>query len=68
MSIAEILAELPQLSPEARAEVQAKLDELARASRNEPRAAHIVTPRLADPHQARDFRKQVTELSSDAAV
>ncbi|MGB7158559.1 MAG: hypothetical protein WBD40_10870 [Tepidisphaeraceae bacterium] len=69
MSKAEILAELPRLSPEDRAEVQAKLDELARsASRESSRAARIATPRLADPRQAADFRKQVTELRSDAAV
>jgi putative addiction module component (TIGR02574 family) len=32
MSKAEIIAELPRLSPEERAEVQAKLDELAAAA------------------------------------
>jgi hypothetical protein len=68
MSVTEILAELSRLSPEDRAEVQAKLDELARASVVQPRPARIVTPRLADPRQAKDFRKQVTELGSDAAV
>jgi len=30
--------------------------------------ARIHTPRLADPKQAADFRKQVLELTSDAAV
>ena len=68
MSISESLAELPRLSPEDRAEVQAKLDELARAAHATPRPARIVTPRLADPRQAKHFRKQVTELSKDAAV
>ena len=69
MSKAEILAELPRLSPEDRAEVQARLDELSRdAAGNASRGARIVTPRLADPRQAKDFRKQITELRSDAAL
>jgi hypothetical protein len=68
MSISEILAELPRLSPEDRAEVQAKLDDLGRAADAAPRPARIVTPRLADPRQAKNFPRQVTELSEDAAV
>lgn len=70
MSKTEILAELHRLTPEERAEIQARLDELDRgvsqpASRS---AARIVTPRLADPRRAKDFRKQVVELGPNAAL
>ena len=61
MSKAEIIAELPRLSAEERAEVQAKLDELAvdRAAR---RPARVRSPRLADPKQASDFRKRIVPI------
>ena len=73
MGKTEILAELPQLSPEDRVEIRARLDELARDARagaapERSRDAHVVTPRLADPGRAGDFRKHVTELGGDAAV
>ena len=58
-----------RLSPEDRDEVRAKLDELARESaRDAARGARIATPRLADPRQAADFRKHVTELGADATL
>ena len=69
MSKTEILAELPRLTPEERAEVQAKLDELARdRALNSAPTARVATPRLANPRQAADFSKQVTELRTDAAL
>ncbi len=74
MSKAEIIAQLPHLNAEDRAEVRAKLDELAGAGNashdlGAPRAtSHIRTPRLADPRQAAAFRKQVVELPADAAL
>jgi hypothetical protein len=74
MSTAEILDQLPRLSPEERKQVQAKLDELAGCApqnggkSNDPghRSAHIRSPRLADSIRCRDFRKQIVELSRDA--
>ena len=83
MGKAEIIAQLPVLSPQDLAEVRSKLDELAAAgaaaapvggpsgdaSAHAPsRPARVESPRLADPGLARDFRKQVTELAPDAAV
>jgi len=70
MSKTEILAELPRLTVAERAEIQAKLDELARNGSGQATrsAARLVTPRLADPRRAKDFRKQVMELGRDAAL
>jgi hypothetical protein len=74
MSKAEIIAQLPHLSAEDRAEVRAKLDELAGAGNGSHDLAtsratsHIRTPRHADPRQAAAFRKQVVELPADAAL
>jgi hypothetical protein len=71
MSKTEILAELPRLAAAERAEIQAKLDELARQASHAPLGATsptIATPRLADPRQVADFRKRVKELESDAAL
>ena len=67
MSKAEILAQLPHLSAQQRAEVQAKLDELAgnawqdrgELSDADKRTARIRSPRVADPRQIRDFMKQI---------
>ena len=30
--------------------------------------AHVISPRLANPDQAKDFRKQVVEVSQDASL
>ena len=68
MSPAEILAQLPRLTAEERAEVQAKLDELSRDHALAPPTARVATPRLADPRQMADFQKRVTELRTDAAL
>lgn len=80
MGKAEIIAQLPVLSPQDLADVRSKLDELAAAaapvtqpsgdaSGDAPlRPARIATPRLADPRQAKDFRKHMTELARDAAL
>jgi len=66
MSKGEIIAELPRLSPEERAEVQAKLDELAGASHQQKRAAHIRSPRLADRRRAGEFKKHIVEADGNA--
>ena len=75
MSTAEIIAEVPHLSPAELAQVEAKVRELigqARASdptqstANHPPRIH--TPRLAHPEQSQDFRKQVVELRPDAKL
>ena len=66
MSKAEIIAELPRLSPQDRAEVQAKLDELARHSSQQQRPAHIRSPRLADPRRAGEFKKQIVGAGQNA--
>ena len=71
MSTAEIIAELPRLSSTELAQVEAKVRELigqARAgdstrSAAAPHPPRIHSPRLADPAQAKDFVKQVVELS-----
>lgn len=80
MGKAEIIAQLPVLSPQDLADVRSKLDELAAAAAQvtQPsgdasgdaslQPARIATPRLADPRQATDFRKQVMELARDAAL
>jgi hypothetical protein len=66
MSTAEILAELPRLSPAELAQVDAKLRELieqARASNpTQPTSNHpprMHSPRLANAAQSKDFLKQV---------
>ena len=75
MSTAEILAELPRLSPAELAQVDAKLRELightrtgdpAPTTANRPPRVH--TPRLANPKQSKDFQKQVVELRPDAKL
>jgi hypothetical protein len=75
MSTADIIAELPRLSPAELAEVQAKLKELVETSRSSasprPSAAHparIHSPRLVVHEQAKDFIKQIVELAPDAKV
>jgi hypothetical protein len=75
MSTAEIIAQLPRLSAAELAQVEAKLRELMEQSRgrtqtnsgptNPPR---IHSPRLAHPEQAKDFLKQVVELSPNAKL
>lgn len=64
MSTAEIIAELPRLSPEELAQVQAKLSELVAPTGAQPRpigarSPRTHSPRLADSAQVRDFAKQV---------
>jgi hypothetical protein len=68
MSTAEIIAELPRLSAEELAQVQAKLRELAGSARDIPRPPRIHSPRLARPEQSKDFIKQVVELAPDAKL
>jgi hypothetical protein len=75
MSTAEIIAQLPRLSSEELAQVQAKLTELVEPTRAttqpKPTAARpprIHTPRLAHPEQSKDFVKQIVELSPDAKL
>ena len=74
MGKTEIMAELAHLSPEDLAEVRAWLDAIARenGSQNVMKSARpaprLRTPRLANPAQAADFRKQVTEQPAHAAV
>jgi hypothetical protein len=65
MSKAKIIAELPKLSPEDRAEVRAWLDRLeslktaSTTGSNGPLTARLRSPRLANPDQTSDFIKQV---------
>ena len=69
MSIAEIIAELSRLSPQDRAAVQARLDELSgvqQTAKSPATLARIHSPRLAKPAQSRDFIKQAT--AADAAL
>lgn len=73
MSTAEIIAELPRLSSEELAQVQAKLSELialdsaqSRPTRVHP--ARIYSPRFVYPNQSKDFTKQVVELPPDAKL
>jgi hypothetical protein len=75
MRRAEIIAELPNLSPEDREEIRASLARLERrktpssgTDRSRTVAAHIRSPHLADPSQSADFVKQVTELPADTAT
>ena len=68
MSTAEIIAELPRLTAEELAQVQAKLRELVETSRDVPRPPQIHSPRLARPEQSKDFIKQVVELAADAKL
>jgi hypothetical protein len=74
MSKDALMAELAQLSPQELAEVRAWIDHIApgsRASAAAPAghgAARLRSPRLADPAQAGDFKKQVTELPTNAAL
>ena len=68
MSTAEIIAELPRLTAEELAQVQAKLRELVEPRHAVRRPPQIHTPRLARPEQAKDFIKQVVELAPDAKL
>jgi len=68
MSTAEIIAELPRLSAEELAQVQAKLRELVGPTRDIPRSPRIHSPRLARPEQFKDFIKQIVELAPDAKL
>ena len=74
MSKAEIIAELAHLSAEDLADVRAWLDRVALEKsvttpvESQRVASRIRSPRLATPAQAGDFVKQVTELSTDAAL
>jgi hypothetical protein len=75
MSTAEIIAELPRLSSEELAQVEAKLREVIASSRAsaQPKSTianlpRIHSPRLASPEQSKDFIKQVVELSPDAKL
>ena len=63
MSTAEIIAELPRLSAEELAQVQAKLRELIEPTREIPRAPRTYSPRLARSKQSKHFIKQVVELA-----
>ena len=70
----EIISELSRLSPEDLAEVRAWLDGIEfnnKANRAESAATaarHIRSPRLASRAKVADFKKQITELSADAAL
>jgi hypothetical protein len=72
MGKTEIIAELERLSPEELAEVRARLDQLARDAR--PAQVHsastprLRSPRLANPAQARDFVKHVTDLPANGKL
>jgi len=75
MSKVEIISELSRLSPEELAEIRARIDELTRTSIGagaQPATvrarARIRTPRLANPSQAREFIKQVRDLSGHAKL
>ena len=68
MSAAEIIAELPRLSGEELALVQAKLRELVDLGRQIAPPPRIHSPRLAVPAQSKDFVKQIVELPADAKV
>lgn len=68
MSTTEIIAELPRLSAAELALVQAKLRELVEPHPELPRGLRIHTPRLAQPDRAKDFIKQVVELSPHAPL
>ena len=68
MSTAEIIAELPRLTAEELAQVQAKLRELVEPGRAVPQSPRIRSPRLARPEQAKDFIKHVVELAPDAKL
>lgn len=75
MSKDALIAELAQLSPQELAEVRAWIDRIApdwRASAGGPAAGHGIprlrSPKIADPAQAGDFKKQVTELPTNAAL
>ena len=75
MSTAEIIAELPKLSPVELAEVEARLRELIESTRaatqskaNAANPSRIHSPRLARSEQSKDFIKQVVELAPDAKL
>lgn len=74
MSKDALIAELARLSPQELAEVRAWIEHRApgpRASAVAPAghgAPRLRSPRLADPSQAGDFKKQVTELPANAAL
>jgi hypothetical protein len=69
------MAELAQLGPQELAEVRAWIDRIApdsRATAAGLAAGHRIpllrSPKLADPAQAGDLKKQVTELPTHAAL
>jgi hypothetical protein len=74
MSKTEIIAELARLSPEDLSEVRAWLDQRSgekaapKAGDTSSAAPHIRSPRLANRAQSAAFAKQITELSSNAAL
>lgn len=74
MSKAQIMAELAQLSSEDLAEVRAWIERTTLERRRTSATttavpvSRIRSPRLADPKQAADFRKQVTELPANASL
>jgi hypothetical protein len=74
MGKAALMAELARLSPEDLAEVRAWLDRLPRATstpaaaRMQSAAPRLRSPRLANPAQRPDFKKQVMELPADASL
>lgn len=79
MTTAEIIAQLPRLTREERAEVQAKLNQLSAGAgtpgddrqseaASMPSPRRVITPRLSDPRKASAFRKEVVELADDAQV
>jgi len=73
MSTAEIIAELPRLSAEELAQIQAKLRELVEPKRNAVQSSpgtvrRILSPRLARPEQSKDFIKQIVELAPNAKL
>jgi hypothetical protein len=75
MDKAQIIAQLPSLNPQDLADVRAKLEELTPSTAAAGPSggattvpSRVVTPRLADRRQAKDFRKQVTELRPDATL
>jgi hypothetical protein len=68
MSTAEIIAELPRLSPEELGQIQTKLRELVDPSREVIASPRIRSPRLAHPEQSKDFIKRIVERFPDAKL
>jgi hypothetical protein len=68
MSTAEIIAELPRLTREELARVEAEIRELVNLPRSISQSPRMRTPRLARPEQSEDFIKSTLELAADASV